>query len=1004
MVLISADGLRPDAVTSQGPGVVPNIYRLIDGGVTTDNARSLVEETQTLPNHLSMVTSIGVSGAAGHGVTFNEDDGRTVHDVAGRYVPSVFDVVHDHGLSTSLFAGKPKFDFIDRSWDAAHGAPDLTGADDGTDKIDTYQRNDGAVITPAVVSQLTTQPAAFTMVHYAAPDAAGHEFGWSSPEYLAAAVEVDGYVGAILDAIEGDPDLSADTVVVFLSDHGGIGLFHNDQSLVDNYTIPFYVWGAGVPDAASLYSLNPDSRADPGSSQPDYSAPGQPIRNADAGNLIAGLLGLGPIPGSTIDRLQDLVVTSLPPGDSPLVSLTEPVAEAVVGGVVGISADATDADGIDSVEFFIDGAAVGEDSDGSDGWSISWDSVTAVDGSVTISVTATDTLGAQSSDSVLVTVDNVAPSVSISSPSDGATVSGSISITATATDVGGVAQVEFFADGSTIGTDSDGGDGWSVTWNTAAGGPGDIDLEAIATDISGKVASDAISVTVEQTGSGPVLMVTANPSALTAGEVAVRDRLAADGYVVSVVDDDATTASDASGAAFVIVMSSVDAGTVGDEFRSVSSPVWMAKPWLLDDMGMTGTSGGVDYGLVSSSTVEVVSAGHPMAAGRTGTVNVTASPRSVSFGAAGGDAEVVTTAVGVPTTFVYGAGTQLADGSTAAGCRITHSIFQSVPATFTSDGWALFDAVAAFAATDCGSVPGDTPPVVTLDSPVDGATVSGSVDLIATASDDDAVVEVEFVVDGSSVGVDVDGSDGWSLVWESTLVPDGSKAIEAVATDTVGQSAVDTVDVLVGNTPGSSLVLFVVGDASNPAVQDAAVRDRLEGLGHTVSVVDDSAVGAGDASGSAFVLVASSVSTSAVDAALFDIDEPLWIAKPWLFDDVGLTGPTANVDYGTTKATDVTIVDGSHPMAAGLSGSVTMVSSARSITWGLPGSAADLIGSVGNNATAFVYPEGSTLVTGVAAPGCRIAFPLFQTAVLAYTAEAWSMVDATVDYAANGCT
>lgn len=66
-------------------------------------------------------------------------------------------------------------------------------------------------------------------------------------------------------------------------------------------------------DAGSdFYALNTASRTDPGRGRPDYNAASQPIRNGDSGNLALSLLGLPPVPGSSSNAAQDLVVSAQP--------------------------------------------------------------------------------------------------------------------------------------------------------------------------------------------------------------------------------------------------------------------------------------------------------------------------------------------------------------------------------------------------------------------------------------------------------------------------------------------------------------------------------------------------------------------------------------------------------------------------------------------------------------------------------------------------------------------
>ncbi len=190
-------------------------------------------------------------------------------------------------------------------------APDTVGADNGRDKIDFYliSEGDSPALLVALVGMMKTEPANYAFVHFHDADQAGHAHNWGSPEYNAAVKAVDGYLGEILDLVTTDPRLRGKTTVIVSADHGGFQSNHFDNANPLNYTIPFYVWGAGVAQGKDLYALNPETRKNPGEGRPDYSAEPQPIRNGDGGNLALSLLGLPAIPDSLIDQGEDLVVS-----------------------------------------------------------------------------------------------------------------------------------------------------------------------------------------------------------------------------------------------------------------------------------------------------------------------------------------------------------------------------------------------------------------------------------------------------------------------------------------------------------------------------------------------------------------------------------------------------------------------------------------------------------------------------------------------------------------------
>jgi arylsulfatase A-like enzyme len=121
--------------------------------------------------------------------------------------------------------------------------------------------------------------------------------GWGSENWSNSVRMVDGQLGRIFQAVESNPAMSNRTAIILTTDHGGQGLGHSVPDIPANFTIPFFLWGPGIPSGADLYSLFAN-RGNPGTNRVDYTVAPQPIRNGDAGNLVLALFGLPPIPGS----------------------------------------------------------------------------------------------------------------------------------------------------------------------------------------------------------------------------------------------------------------------------------------------------------------------------------------------------------------------------------------------------------------------------------------------------------------------------------------------------------------------------------------------------------------------------------------------------------------------------------------------------------------------------------------------------------------------------------
>jgi hypothetical protein len=101
-------------------------------------------------------------------------------------------------------------------------------------------------------------------------------------------------------------------------------------------------------------------------------------------------------------------------------------------------------------------------------------------------------------------------------------------------------------------------------------------------------------------------------------------------------------------------------------------------------------------------------------------------------------------------------------------------------------------------APDSPPPPDATPPLVSIATPADGATVSGPIAVAATASDDVAVANVQFQIDGINRAA-AQTAPPYGFTWDSTTTANGPHSITAMATDASGNTRAATAAVTVAN-------------------------------------------------------------------------------------------------------------------------------------------------------------------------------------------------------------
>jgi hypothetical protein len=195
--------------------------------------------------------------------------------------------------------------------------------------------------------------------------------------------------------------------------------------------------------------------------------------------------------------------------------------------------------------------------------------------------------------------------------------------------------------------------------------------------------------------------------------------------------------------------------------------------------------------------------------------------------------------------------------------------------------------------------------------------------------------------------------------------------------------------------------LLVTGSTTlNPS--DAALRDRLNGLGYPVTTVTSQHVNSGSTTGKAVVVVAPSAIPAELGTKLRDVAVPVIVAAAGAFGNMAMTAPA---DFGSLAGqTKVAVVDSFHPLSANLSGARTVVSPAATFSWGVPAASAAKVATLeldASKSTVFGYEARAMMLSGVTALERRTGLWLGPGSAEALTGDGAALVNAAVTWSAN---
>ena len=538
-------------------------------------------------------------------------------------------------------------------------------------------------------------------------------------------------------------------------------------------------------------------------------------------------------------------------------------------------------------------------------------------------------------------------------------------------------------------------------------------LDAVnGTGSVGSPSSATVTIDNDDLDSANVAFVSSSSAGAPKDQPAI-DRLQAMGHIVTVVDDNALPGAVTGPSYDLIVMSSsVAPATVGNKLTNVDIPIVTWEGKLFDELKLSST-GAETSG--AQTKVAIVDPGHPVAAGFSGVITIldTAKPINKAGTPGPGVVVVASTIQGQGTILAADVGVDLVGGLDAPARRVTLPWNVDGPNATNANGWALFDAAVEWAmnaplppasvtVSDLVIVEGNSG-TTTAEVTVTADTVQAS-DLVVSYTTHDGTADSGDYTGGSSTVTILAGQS--TAVIEIPILGDTDE--EADETFQVELTSVAGPGVV--GSPGTATVTIEDDDSTSPTVaflsnlptgaaKDQVVIDKLETMGYTVTIIDDDVLTPASVAGFSLVVVSSSVAPAKVGTKLTAVAVPVVSWEGLLADELGLANTSKE---STNTQTKVAIVTPAHPVAAGLTGTVTILSSAtKQNQVGAP--AAGVIVVANNQAGApsiLAADAGATLNTGPA-PERRVNLSWNYDSPPVSNANGWAIFEAAVDWATS---